>query len=190
MLPALIFCIATVAVLGQVYFYNRAARRLYNCNWNDLFKQLESIPRVTVAQVGDEYLNPKANQLGLEPEDIWREIGGLDGIRRMRRNARILIALAAYAEHWNFTESVIVKERMRQDALHLRLATLQISARMVLRIGRVRIAFHLQESVGAYHLMTKRLLTLYQHSHSGLYPRLAQVIGEDPLHDALVHGTI
>jgi hypothetical protein len=96
----------------------------------------------------------------------------------MRRNARVLIALAAYAERWNLTESVIVRERMRRDALHLQIATLQISARLFLGIGRIRFAFYLQESAASYHLMTKRLLALYQTSNSALYLQLASALGE------------
>jgi hypothetical protein len=105
----------------------------------------------------------------------------------MRRNAGILIALAAYAQRWNFTESVIVKERMRQDALHLQRATLQMILRTVFRTSRDagvppgRCVFYLHDSVGAYHLMTKRLLVLYRTSHAGLYLRLAEVLGDDGL---------
>ncbi|MGA7317634.1 MAG: hypothetical protein WBX22_27115 [Silvibacterium sp.] len=102
----------------------------------------------------------------------------------MRRNARILIALAAFARRWNFTESVIVKERMRQDALHLQRATLQVILRTVFRASRNagvppgHGVFYLHDAVGAYHLMTKRLLALYRTSHAGLYPRLAEVLGD------------
>jgi hypothetical protein len=39
---------------------------------------------------------------------------------------------------WNFTESVIVKELMLQDALHLQRATLQVIVRRVFRIGNMR----------------------------------------------------
>jgi hypothetical protein len=101
----------------------------------------------------------------------------------MRRNARIMIALAAYAQRWNFTESVIVKERMQQDALRLQRATLQVILRTVFRTSRNagvlpgRAVFYLHDSVGAYHLMTKRLLTLYRTSHAGLYPSSRRGLG-------------
>jgi hypothetical protein len=178
MMPALVLCIVIVALVGRFCYRNITANRLYSCDWNDLFKKLEAVPKLAVAQVGDEYLNPPQNQIGTEPVDIWFGLGGMEGIRRMRRNARILIALAAYAERWNFTESVIVRERMRRDALQLRRAIFQITMRRLLHIGQLRIPFHLQESVAAYHLMTKRLLMLYQNSHAGLHPRLAQVLSD------------
>ena len=122
MIFVVFLCALGLVSLGSIYYRKLAMRRLYKCDWNELCRQLEPIPKMTVAQIGDEYLNPRSNQLGPEPVDIWSELGGLEGLHRMRRNARILIALAAYAENWNFTESVIVKERMRQDARHLRIA--------------------------------------------------------------------
>jgi len=48
---------------------------------------------------------------------------------------------------------------------------------MLLHIGQMRAPFHLQQSVASYHLMTKRLLVLYQNSHAGLYPRLVFALG-------------
>jgi len=180
MIAPVMLGILLLLVVSYTWYQNIATRRLYNFSWNDLLGKLEPVPKVTVAQVGNEYLNPGPNQLGLEPADIWLGLGGLEGLRRMRRNARILIALATYAEPWNFTESVIVRERMRQDARHLERAALQIRMRMMLHMGQVRIVFHLYDSVAAYHLMTKRLLALYCSSHAGLYPRLAQALSENP----------
>ena len=178
MLPPLVFFTVTLVVLGRIYYQRALTRRLVQSDWNDLCAKIEEIPHVALAQVGQEYLNPRPHQIATEPWDIWIGLGGFDGIRRMRRNAQVLIALAAYAERWNFTESVIVRERMRRDALHLRMATLQIAARLFLGIGRMRMAFYLHESVASYHLMTKRLLALYQTSHSALYLQLASALGE------------
>ena len=185
MLPAALVFWLIIGILLSRYLYRHiAAWQLYRRDWNDLLSKLQPIPVLAVTAIGDEYLNPTPHQLGPEPVDIWRNLGGLEGIRRMRRNARILIALAAYAKRWNFTESVIVKERMRQDALHLKRATLQVILRTAFRTSRVagvprgRGVFYLHDSVGAYHLMTKRLLALYRTSHSGLYPRLAEVLGD------------
>ena len=185
MLPATLVFSCIIGVLVSRYLYRHlAAWQLYQRDWNDLLTKLQPISAVAVTAIGDEYLNPPPHQLGLQPADIWRSLGGLEGIRRMRSNARILIALAAYAQRWNFTESVIVKERMRQDALHLQRATLQVILRTVFRTSRDagvppgRAVFYLHDSVGAYHLMTKRLLVLYRTSHAGLYPRLAEVLGD------------
>jgi hypothetical protein len=172
MLPSFLFCSLVALMLGRILYADAVMRRLLRCDWNELIGKLERIPQTEVSRIGEDYLNPRSNQIEIEPADIWTAIGGLEGVRRMRRNARILIALAAHAQRWNFTESVIVMERMRRDAMQLQRATLQITLRTFLHLGCLRVPFHLHESAGAYYLMTKRLTTLYQNSHSGLYPRL------------------
>ena len=47
-------------------------------------------------------------------------LGGREGLRRMRENAKLMLILAAHAQQWNFDEGVIVTERMRRDAVRLR----------------------------------------------------------------------
>ena len=96
MIAPVMLGILLLLVVSYTCYQNIATRRLYNFSWNDLLGKLEPVPKVTVAQVGNEYLNPGPNQLGLEPADIWLGLGGLEGLRRMRRNARILIALATW----------------------------------------------------------------------------------------------
>ena len=176
LLPALLLSLVAAVLLGGLIYQHTVTNRLHRCEWNDLLGQLASVPRAPVSQVAEEYLNPQPNQLGTEPTDIWAALGGLEGMRRMRKNARVLIALAAYAERWNYIEGVIVAERMRHDALQLRRATFQITMRAALGTGSLRVPFYMHEAAGAYHLMTQRLLALYQTSHIGLYPRLAEAL--------------
>lgn len=134
-----------------------------------------------VTSVAKEYLAPHRNQIALEPEQMWKMIGGYAALKNMAENARILPALAAYAQQWNFEEGVIVAERMRRDSLALRRAVLRIAlqraAFLVLpRRLRVLDAFDLNEAVSSYHLMCRRLLALYQTSHAGLYPVLVEIL--------------
>jgi len=176
MLPVLLLSIVAAVLLGGLVYQHTVTNRLHRCDWNDLLTQLQPVPTAPVSRVADEYLNPQPNQLATEPIDIWEALGGLDGMRRMRKNARILIGLAAYAERWNYTEGVIVAERMRRDALQLRRATFHIALRTALGADRLRVPFYMHEAAVAYHLMTQRLLVLYQTSHIGLYPRLAEAL--------------
>ena len=176
MLPVLMLCAVALVLLGGLSYQHLRANKLHRCDWNDLLTQLQAVPRAPVSEVATDYLNPQSNQLILEPIDVWEALGGIEGVRRMRHNADVLIALAAYAERWNFEEGVIVAERMRRDALQLRRATLQVSLRTSLRAGRVHLPFYLHETAVAYHLMTERLLALYKGSHAGLYPQLAEAL--------------
>lgn len=177
MLPFLLLGTVAIVLIGGLVYQHAVTRKLNVTNWGDLLHKLEPVQRASISSVAEDYLKPQPNQLGIEPMEIWTALDGLQGIKRMRRNAEVVIALASYAERWNFNESVIVAERIRRDALQLRRATLQITVRMTLGAGRLQVPFYLHEAAASYHLMTERLLALYQTSHAGLYPQLAETLG-------------
>jgi hypothetical protein len=95
----------------------------------------------------------------------------------MRENAEIMLALAAWAQKWNFEEAVIVTERMRHDAALLRRAVRRVELGMIpaqmLQRFRFTLPLHAQEASSAYYLMRQRLLSLYETSHVSRYPALA-----------------
>ena len=103
-------------------------------------------------------------------------VGGSEGLAQMRANADVLLALAGYAQQWNFEESVIVAERMRRDALTLRRATFRIAFGLLFNYGKARGPFYVQEAASAYYLMRVRLLALYETSHAGRYPGLSAAL--------------
>ncbi len=161
LLLAALFCLA-----------RRQTSRLSNLGWHELVARLEPLPVDAIAYMADEYLNPVKGQIGLDPNAAWISIGGEDGLRRMRANAEVLIALAAYAQRWNFHESVIVAERMRHDGVALRRALFYLAWNSKLARRKVYGPFYLQQAVSSYQLMRQRLLALYETSHAGRMPEL------------------
>jgi hypothetical protein len=149
-------------------------------SWTDLVSAIERIEFERVKSVARDYLDPQEGQIALEPTDMWLMLGGREGLRRMRQNAKVMLLLAAHAQQWNFDEGVIVTERIRRDALRLQAAIRQIEMALmlhrVMRRSATLIPFHLHEAASSYYLMRQRLLALYQTSHAGLYPRLAEVL--------------
>lgn len=154
----------------------RTASRLSSLSWEELLARLEPVGNEGVTAVALEYLQPAKNQLGMEPSELWTQIGGEEGLARMRRNAQVLLALAAYAQRWNFHEGVIVAERMRHDGVALRRAASRITLGMSWGVGKARGAFYVHEAASAYYLMRERLLALYESSHAGRYPALASAL--------------
>lgn len=156
------------------------ALRVDRRSWQDLVSQLKRIEFERVSSVARDYLDPREGQISLEPTDMWLMLGGREGLRRMRENAQLMLLIAAHAQRWNFDEGVIVTERMRRDALQLRRAVRRIEFALafhkLLRRSSTFIPFHLHEAASSYYLMRQRLLALYQTSHAGLYPRLAEVL--------------
>lgn len=154
-----------------------ASRKRRQRDWHDLVASLRRVDFAGVSTVAINYLTPRRGQIELEPDKIWESLGGYEGLRRMRENAEIMLALAAYAQQWNFEEAVIVTERMRHDAALLRRAIHRVELGLVpirlLRRFRFTLPLHAQEACSAYYLMRQRLLSLYETSHICRYPALA-----------------
>ncbi|RRA49935.1 hypothetical protein D1Y84_04075 [Acidipila sp. EB88] len=165
---------------GTAVYARRSSIRLDGRNWEDILSAMEPMDVDGLHCVATDYLDPQKGQISMEPEVIWHLLGGELGLRRMRNNADLLLSLAAHAAQWNTEEGAIVAERMRRDALRLRSALRQIRLGMFSQIftGRhwVSVPFQLQEAASAYYLMRQRLLALYETSHVGLLPQLAQAI--------------
>ena len=168
-------CLLLAALKGQI-----SAFRVDRRNWSDLVAALQPIQFEHVSSVARDFLEPHGGQISLEPPDMWLMLGGKEGLRRMRENAKLMLLLAAYAQRWNFDEGVIVTERIRRDALRLRQSVRRVEIALafhgIMRHAATLIPFHLHEAASAYYLMRQRLLALYQTSHAGLYPRLAEVL--------------
>lgn len=180
MLAYLLLGTVIVCLLAAVVRAQMSTLSIDQRSWTELVSALKRVEFDRVSSVARDYLEPREGQISLEPRDMWLMLGGRDGLRRMRENARLMLALAAHAQQWNFDEGVIVTERMRRDALRLQQSIRRIEMALafhaVLRHSANLIPFHLHEAASAYYLMRQRLLALYQTSHAGLYPQLAQML--------------
>ena len=175
--------ISVVLLAGAVCFLvfgllrtQRTAARFSSGSWEELVARLSPLDSEGITAIALEYLHPTKSQLGMEPSEMWTVIGGTEGLARMRANADILLALANYAQRWNFHEGVIVAERMRHDGLALKRASTRITLGLTWGIGMARGAFYVHEAASSYYLMRQRLLALYETSHAGRYPMLAQAL--------------
>lgn len=171
-----LLCGLVIAVIVDRYSSHKRSRQ----DWRTLVAGLQPVDFAGVSAVAMDYLAPHHSQTELDPDEIWEFLGGLEGLKRMRKNAEIMLALAAYAQQWNFAEAVIVTERMRHDAALLRHAVRRVQLGLIpFRLfGRFRFALplHAQEASSAYYLMRQRLLSLYETSHAGRYPTLAAAL--------------
>jgi hypothetical protein len=169
--------IAAVLIIFLVgYSLLRTSIRRYKLSrldWDQLLAKVEPVSIDEISIVALDYLQPKKGQLALRLNEIWLMIRQTDGPDRMYANAAVLLALAGYAERWNFEESIVVAARMRQDAITLRRATLKLSISVWTGANDLMAPFYFQEAASAYYLMRQRLLALYETSHVGRYPSLA-----------------
>ena len=169
----------SIAVLGAgLYLRNyRKDKRLAATGWDQLVARLEPVPVDVISKVALDYLEPRKGQVSIQTNEMLFLLGGNEGVRRMQANADVLIALAGFAQQWNFPETAIVVERMQRDGLALRRSSRDLYLGLLLGYGGSKGPFCVQEIAASYYLMRQRLLALYETSHTGGYPRLAVALG-------------
>jgi hypothetical protein len=121
-------------------------------------------------------MKQKLNQIELEPETIFQLLGGVEGMHKMRENAQVMLEMAGYATRWNQVEGTIVAEMIRRDVRRLRHALWMVRFDMLWQNFSLRTPFRMQEAAASYQLMSSRLCALYESSHIGLYPQLAEAL--------------
>ncbi|HMD20227.1 MAG TPA: hypothetical protein VKH40_07885 [Alloacidobacterium sp.] len=164
-----------LAVIALIYAHTRS-HKLLSKDWQTLVTSIEPMHMRGLEMVALDHLEPKKNQLQLEPDEIWGLVGGKEGLRRMEHNADLMIALAAYVRNWNHDQAIIVAERIRQDSIQLKRALRRIRWSAYLRRSQLRVPFYVHQAAASYYLMTRRLLALYETSQYMLYPVLAEAL--------------
>lgn len=172
----LVFIVFSVVLtLGMVLVYLNA-RRLSGDDWEALVARIQPVPFEDLEKVALDHLQPHGSQLLIEPNELWQLVGGFDGLKRMQKNADLMIQLAAHVRRWNFDEAVVVAERIRQDTVMLKRALFKIQVQMFFSTRKLHVPFYVHQAASAYYLMTRRVLALYQTNQFVLYPRLAEML--------------
>jgi hypothetical protein len=92
-----IFVVALISIAGYYYFHGL---RSSQASWEGLLAKLAWIDRDNIAQVAldlvDESGRPRQSEdaASLEPWQLWRLIGGLEGLELLEANIAVLIDMA------------------------------------------------------------------------------------------------
>ena len=167
-----IFVVSLIAIAA--YYYRRARNSTQN-DWDGLLNRLTRVDRSSIAEVAldviDESGLPRKDQGSaiLEPPEIWKLLGGMDGIEALEANCAVLIDLAFYLQQ-RYPEALVVAEQLRLSAREIEWQVGRL--RGAAETGKLAGAFPMygQRAAAAYYLMTQRLLDLYQ---QGDPPKLA-----------------
>ena len=92
-----VFGVLLCAFAGAVIVDRRASSKLALLDWKDMVAGLHRLNMAELSAVATDYLTPRRGQIDMEPKEIWESLGGYEGLKRMRENAEIMLALAAYA---------------------------------------------------------------------------------------------
>lgn len=149
-------------------------------NWKSLVGKLQMVDNKAVAAVAHDYLTPSEGLFVLQPVQIWKAVGGYDGLSKMRDNAQIMLELAAFVRETDFDSSVIVAERMRREEVLVRESVRRLELAQFTYVAFSKLTpsavFDVQQAAAFYYLMRERLFALYKASLEGLYPALSQAV--------------
>ena len=74
----------------------------------------------------------------LEPAQLWKLIGGLQGLEVLEKNSDVLIELAFYLQQW-YPEAIVIAERLRLDARELKWHVARLKG--AAQTGNLQISF-------------------------------------------------
>jgi hypothetical protein len=159
--------ILVTALLVIAAYSLRRARRSSRRDWERLLKRLTAVDRGSIAEVALDIVDESGQQrkkegsATLEPEEIWKLVGGLEGLEVLKANCEVLVDLAFYVQQW-YPEALVVAEQLRASAREIAWHVERLKGAQ--RIGKLKSAFamYAQPAVGAYYLMTRRLLAFYE----------------------------
>jgi len=174
----LLFAAFSLTLVIAGCYAHRSARRFSVVDpgqWQNIVARLQPVPFEGLERVALDHLQPRGCQLQLETDEMWEMVGGWEGLHHMRRNADLMIQLAAFVRQWNHNEAIVVAERIRQDSLLLKRAILRIGLHRIW-VYRLRTPFYVHQAASSYYLMTRRLLALYETNQYLLYPHLAAAL--------------
>jgi hypothetical protein len=170
---------AVLIAITVYYFWRRA--QMSKRSWEELVARLIMVDREGIAAVALDAIEPsgrrRTDELAreLKPEQIWKLLGGLDGVEVLEKNSHVLIEIAMHLQRW-YPQAASTAEELRLLAKELEW-----------HVGRLRMAadkghleFHFasyaQNATIGYYLMTKRLLVLYHKSNLSMFAHLDKAL--------------
>lgn len=159
----------------------RRASKSSETNWDHLLRRLAIVDRSSIAEVALDVIDESGQRRRdegsavLEPDQIWKLIGGLKGLEVLEANCGVLIDLAFYVQQW-YPEALVVAEQLRLSAREIKWHVERLRAAE--RTGKLESTFvmYAQPAVATYYLMTRRVLALYEHGNIAMLTELQRAI--------------
>lgn len=158
-------CLLIAFILASGIYYALRLRASTSTEWEALLGKLIAIDRNGVDAVALDAIEPsgqrRTDKLAreLDPSEIWKLLDGIDGVKRLESNSRVLVEMAAYLQR-SYPEAAAVAEELRLEAKELELHVSRL--RMADEQGSLEfhIATYAQNAAIAHYLMEQRLQAL------------------------------
>jgi hypothetical protein len=168
---------ALVSIAGYTWYRWPRSREE---GWEMLLSRLSAIDRDTVARVALDLVDESGDSRtlktpSLEPDQIWKLMGGLDGLEVMERNSEVLIDLAAYLQQ-SYPDAALIADRLRRDAGEIKWHAARLRGAAETGNLQVSFPFYAQRAALSYYRMTCSVLELYQAGNFTLLAELQRAI--------------
>lgn len=173
-----IFVAALLVLATRAY---RRAGKSSRKDWEALLKRLAAVDRNSIAEVALDIVDEDGNQRKdeqsavLEPDQIWKLVGGLKGLEVLEANCTVLIDLAFYVQRW-YPEALVIAEQLRLSAREVEWHVRRVKDAQ--KTGQMETAFpmYAQRAAASYYLMTRRVLALYEQGNFAMLADLERAI--------------
>jgi hypothetical protein len=165
LVAVLVLCIMFLSI-GFVITQISVAR-YSSVPWKELVERLQTVDMKGIEVVAQEYLRPQEGPQSRTEGEKLTEIGGTDGLAKMRHNVDVMIAIAARAQGGDDPKGAgETLELMRRDANKVKSAIVGQGIGRTLGYGKHRVGSYVTEATAAYYLMVQRLLAIYERGHA------------------------
>jgi hypothetical protein len=145
-------------------------RQLRMQSWGEVLGRLEPIDLNGIRAIAEGFLNPDSTQLDIDPDEMWKIIGGLEGLNRLKTSAWAMLDVAVCTERWNRDQGAVVSEMIRTDAVRLNRAIFRVQMGFFIQFGLLGSPFYLRKAAAAYYLIYARLVALHELTPVNLIP--------------------
>jgi hypothetical protein len=179
-LAAAMFLLVFLATTAGRYYLR--ARRSSQATWESLLKRLTFVDRNAIAEIALDVVNASGNQRRddnsaiLGSTEIWKLIGGWDGIDALEANCIVLIDLAFYVQQWYPEKALVAAEQLRLSAREIEWHVQRLKAATKAGKLEISIPMNAQRAAVTYFLMTRRVLSLYEGANLPMLTDLQQTL--------------
>ena len=168
-----------LAAIGAHYYLR--ARRSSRSTWESLLNRLTFVDRAAIARIAldviDETGNHRKDETSatLESAEVWKLIGGWNGIEALESNCTVLIDMAFYVQQW-YPEALVVAEQLRLSAREIEWHVERL--RSAAKSGQLEssILMNAQRAAVAYYLMTRYVLALPRYRNLPMFADLQKAL--------------
>ena len=167
-----LFALAAVAA-----FYWKKSRATSKAQWEQLIARFTFVDRNSIQQVAFDHIDGSGGlrndetARSLNSSEIWKLIGGIQGLEVLERNCAVLIDMACYLQRW-YPEAMTTAEQLRKSAEEIQWHVGRLKGAVIPEKMASDFADYARPAIASYYLMTRRVLTIYEDAN---FPELVKL---------------